>query len=1015
MMRVRESLKDVQNEITKPICDDNKYRALVLANNLRVLLVQDENTDISGAILSVFVGYQQDPEELNGLAHFLEHMLFLGSTRHPNPGDFDDFMKLNGGSSNAYTDNMSTSYFFDIKNESFEHALDLFSAFFTCPLFDTTYVDREVNAVNSEHNKNLLSDLWIRYHIISSIARKGHPLRKFGTGSIETLKFEPERKGIDVIAELKSFHSRYYSSNNMFLTLVSNCDLDQLESYAVKYFSEIADKNVPRIDYFEEYQKERPYVSISESTEDGALESMVYFVPNKDERRVSFNFQLPDLRKFRRGLPEMYFSNVLGHEGPGSLTSALRRNGWCLSLSSGLNEMYSANLFEITIILTEKGAREILGVIEYTLNFLNLVVKNEIDMEVVSDLEKLSQLVFDYKNRPSLDETISNNALSLANEPPLKELLTFGNRIEKMDVHTANYLKQYFDPKNMFILLSIPENKSLIEDERLKDKLIYDRHYKINYLKLEFGPEVREIISNISLSNASKFGLKLPTKNNYIPENFDLMNTYGANMQELPTVLETPGNPFSDRVVAYYKPDTCFRTPHGFSQLFFFSSSKVTCESLVLDTLASLTLSKFVVEEAYDATVANLDYKISGGYTLRNSMNCLSITISGFNDKMCTLLKFLVESLVRLKNDGKKQEYRSFFEDALEESRQSVRNSLFNPDILAHLTSYNFREFYSEYTPSKEDIIAVLNQVTYEKLCSHISSLFSHCSIRSIIVGNFNKDQARQLVETVTVGDLLSPSCSDASSMVGRPIIRSCIDLSKAIELDPEIKSNKIILSKPVLNRMDKNGSVIYSIDMGEYNLRNFVLLELLSKYLDSNCYLELRTNQQLGYIVHACSYNLKPAIGIYVCVQSVDFSNPHVINRIHTLLDELLTVKLSEKLDEGQFSILVDSEIKIYSNKPKNIKEEVVQYLTTITHGEEDFDWKNKAIQILSGLMYHEFCSFIEELLNRPRVIIQSVSALDSSKKCEEVTNDFVPSGFTVIKDFKHFKNSEALFRICA
>ncbi|KAJ1605262.1 peptidase'insulinase-like peptidase', partial [Cryptosporidium canis] len=326
MTGARNSLKEVQNEITKPIYDDNKYRALVLTNNLRVLLVQDESTDISGASLSVFVGCQQDPEELNGLAHFLEHMLFLGSARHPNPGDFDDFMKLNGGSSNAYTDQMSTSFFFDIKNESFEQALDLFSAFFTCPLFDTKYVDREVNAVNSEHNKNLLSDLWIRYHIISSIARSGHPLRKFGTGSIETLKLDPEKKGIDVIAELKNFHKKYYSSNNMFLTLVSNCDLDQLESYAVKYFSEIEDKSIPRIDYFEEFQKERPYISINESPEDGSLESMVYFVPNKDERRICFNFQLPDLRKFRRGLPEMYFSNVLGHEGPGSLTAALRRN-----------------------------------------------------------------------------------------------------------------------------------------------------------------------------------------------------------------------------------------------------------------------------------------------------------------------------------------------------------------------------------------------------------------------------------------------------------------------------------------------------------------------------------------------------------------------------------------------------------------------------------------------------------------------------------------------------------------
>ncbi|KAF7458367.1 insulinase-like peptidase [Cryptosporidium felis] len=1017
MIDTEGRVKAVENGIIKPICDENKYRVIELSNSLRVLLVQDENTDLSAATLSVFVGCQEDPEELNGLAHFLEHMLFLGSERHPDPCEFDDFMKLNGGNFNAMTDSMTTTYYFEIKNESFYHALDIFSAFFICPLFDTEYVDREVNAVNSEYNKNLLSDVWIRYHIISSIAREGHPLRKFGTGNIDTLKNEPEKKGIDVIKELKKFHHTHYSSNIMFLTLFSNSELDELERVAIKYFSDIVNKNIKRVDYFENFQDERPYLSIKESKKDGALESVVYIAPNKDERKVSFNFQLPDLRRFRRGLPEMYFSNILGHEGPGSLTAALRRNGWCLALSSGMNEVYSANLFEITIDLTEKGSREILKVMEYTLNFVNLVVKSEVDANIIEDLEKLSQLVFDYKNRLTLDDIINHNLFALANEPPLNEILSFGNRIEKVDIEAVNYLKRYFDFSNMFILISIPENKTLLKDERLKDKLIYDKYYNVFYLKLEFCPELNEIISQISLLNADKFGLRMPKKNKYIPEDLTLMNKLEASGKYIqPTEIDLSENYFNNRVRAYFKPDTNFHTPHGFSQFFFFSTGKLTCESIVLTTLVSSTLSKLVAEEAYDAKVANLDYKISGGILLGNPMDCVSITISGFNDKMETLLGFIIKSLINLKNDVNYKKLKLFFDDALEECKINVRNSLSSPDILAHLTNYYLKEFYSDYTPSKEEIISVLNSITFDKLCIHIDNFFSQCLVRSITIGNLNSDKARNMVEVVMNKELLS-SNSDITKG-NKTTIRACIDIKAAIDADPELKSERLIFSKPVLNPLDKNGCVIYNFDMGKYNLENYVILELLSRYLDSNSFQELRTNQQLGYIVRSTCYNIKPAIGINICVQSSDYRNTHLIHRIHDLVEELLISKLSEELNEEQFKILVDSEIKIYSNKPKNLKDEVVQYLSAITNGDCDFNWKEKAVNILRNLTYQDLTVFISRLLKRPRIVVQSVSSLDSSKNCEERFRDSVPDGFSVINDFKYFQKSDKnsnLFHIYA
>lgn len=71
-----------------------------------------------------FLGYLSDPDEIPGLAHFCEHMLFLGTEKHPNENDYSKYLTENGGSSNADTYPDHTNYFFDIVPEHLESALD---------------------------------------------------------------------------------------------------------------------------------------------------------------------------------------------------------------------------------------------------------------------------------------------------------------------------------------------------------------------------------------------------------------------------------------------------------------------------------------------------------------------------------------------------------------------------------------------------------------------------------------------------------------------------------------------------------------------------------------------------------------------------------------------------------------------------------------------------------------------------------------------------------------------------
>ena len=136
--------------------DKRKYLSKVIEKNrLHYLLISDPDTDKSSACMDVAVGSMSDPTNAMGLAHFLEHMLFMGTEKYPVENAYSAYLSSHGGSSNAYTDQENTVYYFDIQTDFLEESLNMFSSFFTCPLFAESSTNREINAVDSENTKNL--------------------------------------------------------------------------------------------------------------------------------------------------------------------------------------------------------------------------------------------------------------------------------------------------------------------------------------------------------------------------------------------------------------------------------------------------------------------------------------------------------------------------------------------------------------------------------------------------------------------------------------------------------------------------------------------------------------------------------------------------------------------------------------------------------------------------------------------------------------------------------------------
>ncbi|OIW10021.1 hypothetical protein TanjilG_32761 [Lupinus angustifolius] len=136
-------------------------------------IVQDSDTYYS------HYDYNSDITTGYGVGAFL----FLMSEKYPVEDNYSKYIIKHGGSTNAFTASEQTNYYFDVNKDGFEEALDRFAQFFTKPLMPSDATMREIKAVDSENQKNLLSDGWRMHQLQKHISAEDHPYHKFSTGN----------------------------------------------------------------------------------------------------------------------------------------------------------------------------------------------------------------------------------------------------------------------------------------------------------------------------------------------------------------------------------------------------------------------------------------------------------------------------------------------------------------------------------------------------------------------------------------------------------------------------------------------------------------------------------------------------------------------------------------------------------------------------------------------------------------------------------------------------------------
>lgn len=209
-----------------------KYQKHTLQNGLRIILAPMHETETATVIVMTGVGSRYETQKENGLAHFLEHMMFKGTKKRPNTFDITRELDALGAEYNAYTAKDHTAYYAKVEAHHWDKALDIVSDIFMNATLSPEEIERERGTILQEIN--MYEDMPAR--------RVGEHFEKllYGTHPLGTEILGPK----DNIrsfrrADFAKYLTRGYTAENVVVGIAGKIDPKKVKKEITKLFADI--------------------------------------------------------------------------------------------------------------------------------------------------------------------------------------------------------------------------------------------------------------------------------------------------------------------------------------------------------------------------------------------------------------------------------------------------------------------------------------------------------------------------------------------------------------------------------------------------------------------------------------------------------------------------------------------------------------------------------------------------------------------------------------------------------
>jgi len=845
-----------EHEVKKSVEDDRSYRFLTLQNGLSVVLVSDPNTTKSAASMDVGNGYLSDPADIPGLAHFLEHMLFLGTEKYPSEHAYSDFIESHGGFSNAYTAMENTNYYFDILPNKLEGALDRFAQFFISPLLNVNTTQREMNAVDSEHSKNLLSDAWRTNRLLQVLANASHPYSKFGTGCSQTLDVMPHA---EMQKHLRAFWTKHYTAGNLRLAVLGQESLDQLQQMVAKLFSAIR----PSKKLFQPLAGTTSK-DVFNST---IIGSEVFVNTIEDSKFLALIFPIETQYPLYKKQAIAYVRNFIEHHGPNSLLTQLRSRGWATGVQFGIDAATSGfATVQFGVDLTIAGADHIDEIAAAFFAQLAKISQDGIAKWRFDELATLANLTFTYKDKEQPSSYINKLSKNLRHFPP-EDVLVGGRLFLEYDDQAIRTLISSLNPDNMLLVLG---------GKKLNHKMRFKEHwYGIEYDVQKLDESRLQHLRGASTNLGNGWHFEMPGRNSFIPRQLRVLPKLAFSVPR-PIILEESSKNASLAHRLWYSEDVEFHRPHGHSVIRLYAPSiYASPRNYMLSNIYLNLLEEAVDEKLFAALQAGFSshFRIGTCY--------IDLMMYGYNEGLvdyATEVAKMMSGVLGSKSRTAFQPDRRRFEMYKESCRLNMLNKRFDPPhrqstaLLASLLDPKTISYY--------DMARTLDQIQFEDVVAWPAVLFSDVSVEAYVHGNVLPSDAQKLITSFMKH---CPMRTTSAAFTHTPTRNHYVPRPRLGQVKEDIAATML-----APNKDETNSAIVKYWQYGMGGLEGKLYSQLLALIAQKPIFHQLRTKEQLGYIVWSSADNRMDVNGFKVQVQSGRMPAAYLSSRIDAFMLDL-------------------------------------------------------------------------------------------------------------------------------
>ncbi|PSK36776.1 hypothetical protein B9Z65_1959 [Elsinoe australis] len=922
------------DSLEKPQLDNRTYRVIELPNKLEVLLIHDPETDKASAAMDVNVGSFSDSDDLPGMAHAVEHLLFMGTEKFPGENDYNQYLQKYGGYSNAFTASCDTNYYFELSATSTSNsqavsngtskpvdksqaplygALDRFAQFFVKPLFLEDTLDRELRAVDSENKKNLQSDNWRLHQLNKSLANKKHPFNKFSTGNYKVLHDDPLARGVAIRDAFIGFYNKHYSANRMKLAVLGREELDTLETWVTEFFSEVPNQDLPKLRW-----DDIPAYSNDE------LATQIFAKPVMEMRDLDIYFVYPDEEELWETHPARYISHLIGHEGPGSILAYLKAKGWANGLGAGPFPICPGGaLFSVSIKLTKDGLTHYKDVVKVLFQYIATIKEQPPQEWIVEEMKQLAEIDFRFRQKIPASRTTSSLSGVMQKPYPRDKLLSAQSLIWRFDPKAIKRGLDHLTPENFRLTMVAQEFSGLDAKEKW-----YGTEYKYEKIPTDFLDEIQKAYKQPKAERPAE--LHLPAKNEFIPANLEV------EQKKVDKAAITPKLVRNDpRVRTWWKKDDQFWAPKANVNVVLRSAIvQSSAMTAVMTSMFKNLVEDSLVEYAYDAELAGLEYSIS------NHATGLDVVVSGYNDKMHVLLEKVLVSIrdLEVKDDR--------FEIVKERMLRGMRN--FDYQQPFHQISTYSRWLVSEKGYTNQQLLDELPSITADDIRRFIPQILSQMHIEILAHGNLYREDALRLTDIVE------------TTIHGRNLPASQWPIRRSLVIP---QGGNYVYKRTLKDPANVNHCIDYVLFTGLNSDRTTrALLLLFAQMADEPVFDTLRSKEQLGYVVSSSPVTLATVSGWRILIQS-ERTPEYLEKRIDIFLTKFGdTIKDMSQADFDSFKIaLINKRLE----KLKNLNQETARFWHHITSEVFDFELVYRDVEHVEKLTKDQMVDFFSTYIS--------------------------------------------------